>query len=114
MFERGNIPDGKSDNQMGKLVPIEIVRNFGKDSRRYDLNRYPYSEITLIRIEIDLFSNELTILLLMMLYRSFDVEEDTGYGLSESVDYLLWAPSNTLSRSGIQLINSTYLTDFTL
>ena len=51
MFERGNIPDGKSDNQMGKLVPIDIVRNFGKDSRRYDLNRYPYSEITLIRIE---------------------------------------------------------------
>ena len=33
-----NIPDSKSDNQMGKLVPIDIVRNYDKDSRRYDLN----------------------------------------------------------------------------
>ena len=29
-----NIPDGKSDNQMGKLVPIDIVRNHEKESRR--------------------------------------------------------------------------------
>ena len=81
-----NIPDGKSGNQMGKLVPIDIVREYGKDSRRYDLNWFTYSRIMLV---IGPLSNKLTILLLIVLYRSFDVEEDTGDGLSESVDYLI-------------------------